>query len=144
VIILHGESEPTGLILVDSKGRKLPPLMLSSSLPLAGGVLTLNRIFQAQHGILFAAMSWKPEHNPGKTYYLALDHRLKRHNQVIVGPDVYTFVKTVEEAAIHAMVRHNPSIPYMLVSMILLGSGCLLMIPWGQKGKPACRNRSSR
>ena len=137
VIILHGESEPTGLILTDSKGRTLPPLMLRSSLSLAGGVLTLNKIFQVQHGILFAAISWKPEHNPGKTDYLALDHRLKRHNRVMAGPDVYTYVKTVEEAVIHAMVRHNPSIPYMLVSVLLLGSGCLLLIPWGQTDKPA-------
>ena len=135
VILLHGENNPIGLILADSKGRRLPPLTIRSPLSLAGGVLSLSRIFPAQNKVLFAAVTWSTENNHRKTHFLALDRRFKGHSQVMAGPDVYTFAETLEEASIHAMVRHNPSIPYMLASVLLLGAGCALLIPWGQQRK---------
>ncbi len=130
VILLHGENNPVGLILADSQGKKLPPLTLRSPLSLAGGVLTLGKIFPAQNNILFAALLWSPENKQRETHFLALDSKFKGHSQIMAGPEIYTFSKTLEEATIHAMVRHNPSIPYMMVSVMLLGAGCLLLIPW--------------
>ncbi len=128
VIILHGENKPVGLILTDSKGNKQTPLTFKSPLSLAGGVLILNKIFPTQHNVLFAALTWVPEKNPRKPLYLALDRRFQGHNQIIAGPNGYRFEKTIEQGMIHAMVRHNPSIPYMLVSLLLLAAGCVLLI----------------
>ena len=128
VIILHGENRPIGLILEDSKGNRQPPLTYMSPLSLAGGVLILNKIFPTQHNILFAALTWVPEKSPGKPLYLALDRRYQGHSQIMAGSNSYRFEKTIDEGMIHAMVRHNPSIPYMLLSLLLLTAGCVLLI----------------
>jgi len=128
VIILHGENTPVGLILVDSEGNKLPGLTFKSPLALAGGVLSLNQIFPTQHNIFFAALTWAPEGSPKEPLYLALDRKFQGHNQIMTGKQGYRFESTIDEGMIHAMVRHNPSIPYMLISLLLLTSGCALLI----------------
>lgn len=128
VIILHGENKPAGMVLTDKSGKKRHRLRLRSPLSLAGGVLTLDKIFATQLNIPFAAVTWQPQSKERKTFYLALDHGFKGHNQITTEQDVYAFEKTIEEAAIYATVRHNPSVPYMLASVLLLGAGCVLFI----------------
>lgn len=144
VVMLGSGMAPTAVSVVrDSDGREFR-LETDKALVLENGSLMLQGLFQTESGFVFAQLLSQSVAGGQQQHIMALNTGT-RHSQVRIDGAVYRFNAVIEAPSIVAIVRYNPAIPLMLVSLVLASAATLLLIGWlrtrnrvqAQKDSPA-------
>jgi hypothetical protein len=129
VVMLSGQTTPSGVVVSRSTDNREFVLEENKPLHLGKGSLLLQGIFEIRAGLLYAQFLWQPDHGNQQKHFMALDAGMP-HSQFEIGGESFQFEKIAETPFIVAIVRYNPAIPLMLVSLILASIATILLIRW--------------
>jgi hypothetical protein len=128
VVMLSGQMMPAGIVISREAGAGELRLETGRPLRLESGSLLLQGIHETANGLPFARILWQ-DGNGDQQHIMALDAGMP-HSQIRVDGVAYQFADIIETPSIVAIIRHNPAVPLMLVSLALATVGIILLIRW--------------
>ena len=129
VVMMSGQMMPSGVVISRSTDNREFLLEANKPLSLGSGNLLLGGFFETGNGVPYAQFLWQPDNGNLQQRIMVLDAGA-RHSQIEIDDAFYRFDKVTEAPYIIAIVRYNPAIPLMLVSLILASIGTILLIRW--------------
>ncbi len=129
VVMLGGEMIPSGVVISRSTDNREFRLEANRPLRLEGGYLLLQGFLKTGTGLPYAEFLWQLD-NGGRQRHVMVLSADAPHSQIKIDGVVYQFNKAIETPIIDAIVRYNPSVPLMLVSLILASAATLMLIRW--------------
>lgn len=129
VVMLSGQMMPSGVVISRSTDDREFLLETDKLLALESGGLLLHGFFETGNGLPYAQFLWQPDNGNPQQYFMVLDAGSPL-SQFNIGGESYRFNRVTELPYIIAIVRYNPAIPLMLVSLILASIGTVLLIRW--------------
>lgn len=135
VIIQSGDNQPIGVALENNADNRIFSFLPYEPTAIPGGILRLQGMFQMETGMIFAQFHWLPTAGQAQTQVIALEKGLQQHSTLALGGNQYQFQEMIEEPYLAAMVRYNPAIPLILLSLLTASLGTLLLIQVGRNGK---------
>lgn len=129
VVMLSGQTMPYGVDITrsaDSREFRLEP---NRALPLGNGHLLLQGLFQTGNGLPYAQLLWQRDDGNQQQHIMALNADAP-HSQIRIDGALYQFKRVAETPFIVAIVRYNPAVPLMLVSLILASAATFLLVRW--------------
>ncbi len=134
VVMLSGQMAPSGVVVSRSTDSREFFLEANKPLPLGGGSLLLQGFFETGNGLPYAQFLWQPDNGSLQQHFMVLDAEA-RHSRIEISGAFYRFNRVAETPYIVAIVRYNPAIPLMLISLILASIATVLLIRWlGTRG----------
>lgn len=129
VVMLSGQTIPSGIAIL--RGTDDREFILEEGRPLAmgNGSLVLQGFFESRAGVPYAHFLWQPESGKRQLFIMAL-HAGASHAQIEMGGVPYRFGRIAESPFIVAIVKYNPAIPLMLISLLLASIATVLLIRW--------------
>jgi hypothetical protein len=135
VIIQSGDKQPIGVVLTNTKDHNTFAFHPYEPVAIPGGTLRLQGLFQTEMGMIFAQFQWAATAGRSQTQVIALDQGLQQHSSLMLAGNRYQFQEMIEEPYLAAMVRYNPAIPLILLSLLTASLGTLLLIQVARNGK---------
>jgi len=129
VLMLSGQMEPSGVVILRKTDQHEFTLEENEPLLLTGGRLMLQGFFETGNGLPYAQFLWQPDNGDSQQHFMMLDTDVP-HAQIEIAGASYRFGGVTETPYIVAIVRYNPAIPLMLVSLTLAFIGTVLLIRW--------------
>jgi hypothetical protein len=129
VVMLDSGMAPVGVSIIRDTDRREFRLETDKPLALENGSLMLQGLFQTEDGFVFAQILSQSAEGRQQRHIMALDTG-NRHSRFNLDGAVYQFNAVIETPSIIAIVRYNPAIPLMLVSLVLASAATLLLIVW--------------
>ncbi|OGS94365.1 MAG: hypothetical protein A3H31_00715 [Gallionellales bacterium RIFCSPLOWO2_02_FULL_57_47] len=129
VVMLGGQMMPSGVAISRSTDKREFLLEENKPLPLGNGSLHLQGFFETEEGLPYAQFLWQPDNGNPQQRFMVLDAGAP-HSQINIDGVAYQLNKVTEAPFIIAIVRYNPAIPLMLVSLILAAVATVLLIRW--------------
>lgn len=134
VAMLSGQVTPSGVVISRSTDNRKLSLEENKPLPLEGGNLHLRGFFETGNGLPYAQFLWQPDNGNLQQHIMALGADAP-HAQIEIDGVSYRFDRVTEAPYIVAIVRYNPAIPLMLISLILASIATVMLIRWlGTRG----------
>ena len=129
VVMLSGQMTPYGVVI--SRGTDNQEFRLEANKPLTfeGGSLILQDFFETGSGVPYAQFLWQLDNGNRQQHIMVLSADAP-HSEIRINGVVYQFNKAIETPFIVAIIRYNPSIPLMLVSLILASAAIFLLVKW--------------
>ena len=135
VVMLSGEMMPSGVVISRSTDNQEFRLEANKPVPLGSGSLLLQGFFKTGNGLPYAQFLWQFDNGNRQQHIMVLDAGAP-HSQIKIDGVLYQFNKAIETPFIGAIVRYNPAIPLMLVSLILASAAIFLLVKWlSSRGK---------
>ncbi len=128
VVMLSGQMTPSGVVISRSTGNQEFRLEAKKPQPLGSGNLLLQGLFETGTGLPYAQFLW--QFDGGQQQHIMALHTDTPHSQIKIDGVFYQFKNIIETPLIVAIVRYNPAIPLMLVSLLLASVATLLLINW--------------
>ena len=128
VIIQEGGTRPVGFTLLRERDKKAFRLTPNTQLSFPEGRLQLLDIIPTRIGIPFARLRFQRQIGEDEMLLLALTSQKTHHSQIKVGHDLLLFQSMVEAPYVSALIRYNPAIPIVIVSVLCMTIGLLLYI----------------
>lgn len=129
VVMLGGDTMPAGVVVSRGTDNREFLLDVNNPVPVGNGSLVLLGFFESRAGLPFAQLLWQPDKGHRQKHFMVL-HAGASHSQIRADGVPYRFSRLVETPYIIAIVRYNPAIPLMLVSLLLASVATILMIRW--------------
>lgn len=129
VVMLSGQTIPSGVTITRGTDNREFFLEENQPLALASGSLLLQGFFETETGLPYAQFLWQSDNGSQQDYFMVLDARAP-HAQIEMDGVPYQFNRIAESPLIIAIVKYNPAIPLMLVSLILASIATILLIRW--------------
>ena len=129
VVMMSGQMMPTGVVVLRSTDNRVFLLEANKPLALESGNLLLQEFFETENGLPYAQFLWQSDNGKQQDYFMVLDAGAP-HSQINIDGTSYQFNKATEAPFIIAIVRYNPAIPLMLLSLILASLATFLLIKW--------------
>lgn len=129
VVMLSGQMMPSGVVLSRSTDNREFLPEENKPLPLGSGRLVLQGFFETEDGLPYAQFLWQPDDGDPQQHYMALGAQAL-HSQIEIDGVPYQLKNVTEAPLVIAIVRYNPAIPLMLVSLILASIATVLLIRW--------------
>ena len=129
VVMLSGQTIPSGVTITRGTDNREFFLKENEPLALGKGSLVLQGFFESRAGVPYAHFQWQPESGNQQLLIMAL-HAGTPHAQIEIDGVPYRFVGIEESPFIVAIVKYNPAIPLMLVSLLLASIATALLIRW--------------
>ena len=134
VVLMSGETMPSGVVVSRSSDNREFLLEVNKGVALERGGLLLEGFFEMGNGLPYAQFLWQSENGSQQYYFMVLDAG-SPHSQIRIDGVPYQFASVTETPFIIAIVRYNPAIPLILVSLILASIATVLLIRWlGTRG----------
>lgn len=134
VVMMSGETMPSGVAVSRSADKREILLEVDKPVALESGSLVLQGFFEMGAGLPYAQFLWQSDNGRLQNYFMVLDAE-GPHSQINIDGASYQFSRVTEMPFIVAIVRYNPAIPLILVSLILASIATILLIRWlGAKG----------
>lgn len=130
VVMLSGQMMPAGVVVTRNRDNKEFRLEANKPQPLEGGSLLLQGLFKTDTGLPIARFMWQSENGNQQKQFMVLDSGQAPHTQIEVNGEPYQFKELIEAPFIVAIVRHNPAVPLILVSLLLASVATFLLIKW--------------
>lgn len=127
VVMLSGQMMVSGLVI--SRGTDKFRLEDNRPLPLGGGSLLLEGFFKTGAEVPYAQLLWQSDNGNRQQHVMVLSTNAP-HSQIKIDGVAYQFYEAIETPFIDAIVRYNPSIPLMLISLILAATATFLLVRW--------------
>jgi hypothetical protein len=129
VVMLSGQTMPSGVVISRNTDNWEFFLEENQPLSLGKGNLVLQGFFESKTGLPYAHFQWQPASGNRQLLIMAL-HAGAPHAQIEIDGVSYRFNKIAESPFIIAIVKYNPAIPLMLVSLLLAAIATVLLIRW--------------
>lgn len=129
VLMLGGQMVPSGVIILRKADKQKFTLEENEPLPLASGRLMLQGFFETGNGLPYAQILWQPDNGDPQQHIMALAAETP-HAQIEIAGASYRFDGVTETHSIVAIVRYNPAIPLILISLILASIATVLLARW--------------
>lgn len=129
VVMLSGQMMPSGVVISRSTDNQEFRLEVNKPLPLGSGNLLLQGFFETGNGLPFAQFLWLSASGSQQQHIMVLNAGAP-HSQINIDGVAYRFSTAVETPLVVAIVRYNPAIPLMLVSLILASIATIMLIRW--------------
>lgn len=129
VVMLEGQMIPSGVAISRGLDNQEFSLEVNKPLPLGDGNLFLQGFSETRSGLPYAQLLWQSDKGDRQQHIMALNTGAP-HSQIKIDGVLYQFNGVIETPSIVAIVRHNPAIPLMLVSLILASVATFLLIAW--------------
>lgn len=139
VVMLSGQMMPTGVIIRNGDSRELQ-LQPNAPQEVAGGSLVLEGLFKTESDVPYAQFLWQPTNGVPQQRLMVLGKGLLPHSQIELNGELYQFEDILESPAIAAIVRYNPAVPFMIVSLILASVAAFLLIKWLRSSRSRIQN----
>lgn len=134
VVMLSGQMMPSGMAISRGTGNRDFHLEQGKPHGLESGTLLLQGFSETEDGLPYAQFLWQPDNGDPQQRYMALG-AAARHSQIEIDGVLYQLKNVTEAPVVIAIVRYNPAIPLMLVSLILASIATILLIRWlGTRG----------
>lgn len=130
VVMLSGQVAPGGVVISRDMDNREFRLEAGQSQSLEGGNLILQGLFENNAGVPFAQFLWQTGDGRQQQLFMVLGSGQATHTQINVAGMTYRFRKIIETPFVVAIVRHNPAIPLVVISLILASVATLLLIGW--------------
>ena len=128
IIVQSGGYPVTGITVVNNDGEEIQFLRGKSQI-LYGGVLTLKDIVQSRFNFPVGIFSWLDPTGETQSVFMALDARVNEYNHIRIKENVYHYVSMTRKPQLIAMVRYNPAVFLMAISILALFVGSIMLIP---------------
>lgn len=129
VVMLGSEEIPAGVAIVRDGDKQEFRLEENKPLVLENGSLLLQGLFQARNGLIFAKFLWLPVNGAPQPQVMALTAGTP-HSQINIDGVSFQFGNIIEMPLLAAIIRYNPAIPLMVVSLLLAAAATVLLIVW--------------
>lgn len=129
VVMLGSQEIPAGVAIVRSGGNREFRLEENKPLLMENGSLMLQGLFQARNGLIFAKLLWRPANGYPQPHVMALTAGTP-YSQIKIDGASYQFGTVIEMPLLAAIIRYNPAIPLMVVSLLLAAAATILLIVW--------------
>ncbi len=129
VVMLSGQVMPSGVAITRGMDNREFRLEANQPQPLGGGNLLLQGLFKTGTGLPYAQFLWQSDNGNQQQHIMAL-HTDAPHSQIKIDEVVYQFKEVVETPFVVAIVRYNPAVPLMLLSLMLASAATFLLIRW--------------
>ena len=129
VVMLSGETMPSGVVVSRSTDNREFLLEVDKQLALENGSLLLQGFFETESGLPYAQFLQQADNGNLQDYFMVLDAGAP-HSQISIDGVPYQFTKVAETPFIVAVIRYNPAIPLMIVSLLLASIATILLIRW--------------
>jgi len=129
VVMLSGQMMLSGVVISRSADKQEFRLEADKPLPLGGGRLLLQGFLKTGTEIPYAQFLWQSDNGNQQQHIMVLSANAP-HSQIRIDGVLYQFSNAIETPFIDAIVRYNPSIPLMLVSLILVSAATFLLTRW--------------
>lgn len=134
VVMMSGETMPSGVVVSRSTDNREFSLEVNKPLALESGSLLLQGFSGLEDGLPYAQFLWQSDKGNLQNYFMVLEPE-SSHSQIKIDGVPYQFNRVTETPFIVAIVRYNPAIPLILVSLILASIATILLIRWlGTRG----------
>jgi len=130
VVMLSGQKMPPGVAITRNRDNQEFRLEANKPQPIGSGSLFLQGLFQTNSGLPYAQFLWQSESGNQQQHIMALGKGQLAHSQIELDGQLYQFKEIFESPSIVAIVRHNPAVPLMLVSLLLASVATFLLIKW--------------
>lgn len=130
VVMLSGQVMPAGVVIsrnIDDREFRMEENKPQS---VEGGSLLLQGMFETKAGLPYAQFLWQIDNGPQQQLFMVLNSSQTLHTRINVAGVNYQFKKIIETPFIVAIVRHNPAIPLVVISLILASAATMLLIGW--------------
>lgn len=128
IIIQGAQHQPTGVVLISkNNGEELSMLPLKP-ISISGGQLTLRGIYKTQMRVLIAQFVWERISHQPQMLTMALDQQMTRHNKINLNDQIFGYKKMITTPMVSVMTRYNPSVPTILISLLMAFVGTILLI----------------
>lgn len=128
VIMLRGQSMPAG-VAVSRDGQEMR-FMPNEPVPVRDGSLVLQRLMKNRAGVPYAQFRWQPKNAAPQQFFMALDVSRLQQAQIDVAGASYRFKEIIEAPFIIAIIRHNPALPLIFISLALATLAIFLLVGW--------------
>lgn len=130
IVMLTTQKRPAGVTIRDAQDGAEHSFMPNQPQVIANGMLVLQGLMQDRSGTPYAQFLWRAENGRQQRLFMALDSTLSQQTQISLEGATYRFQKLLETPFIIAIVRHNPAIPLILISLLLAFSAVLVLLIW--------------
>lgn len=142
VVMLGSEMVPAGVTIIREGDNREFRVEEGRPLALGNGSLMLQGIFETENGLPYAQFLWLSGSGSRQEHVMALVPGT-RHSQIGIDGVTYRFDTVIEAPLLAAIIRYNPAIPLMIVSLVLAAIGTVLLIRWLARNRIS-RNRAGR
>ena len=129
VVMLGGQKMLIGVVIARDADKQEFRLEANKLLPLAGGRLLLQGFLKTGTDLPYAQFLWQSDNGNRQQHIMVLSANAP-HSQINIDGALYRFSNAIEAPFIDAIVRYNPSIPLMLVSLMLAAAATFLLTRW--------------
>ena len=129
VVMLGSKMALSGVVILRNTDRQKFLLEINKPLHLEGGSLLLQEFLETGTGVPYAQFLWQFDNGNRQQHVMVLSADAP-HSQIKIDGVLYQFNKAIEAPFVDAIIRYNPSIPLMLVSLILASAATFLLIRW--------------
>lgn len=129
VVMLSGQMMPYGVVIARSTDNREFRLEPNQAQPLENGSLLLQGLFETGTGLPYAQLLWQRNDGNQQQHIMALN-TWAPHSQIRIDDALYQFKNVIETPFIVAIIRYNPAVPLMLISLILASAATILLIRW--------------
>lgn len=130
VVMLSGQVMPAGVAITRDMDNQEFRLETNKPQVLENGNLVLQGLFKADNEIPFAQFLWQMDNGSQQQLFMALDTSQQHHAQMNIAGTIYRFKEITTTPFIVAIVRHNPAVPLMIISLMLASIATFLLIRW--------------
>ena len=129
VVMLDGQMVPSGIVISRRTDNRQFSLEENKPLPLENGNLLLEGFAETESGLSYAQFLWQSDNGEQQQHMMVLNAETP-HSQIKINDTVYQFTGVIQTPSILSVVRYNPAVPLMLLSLILASVGTVLLIRW--------------
>lgn len=130
VVMLSSQMMPAGVAITRNGNSQEFRLEANKPQPVGGGSLLLQGLFKTSSGLPYAQFLWQPENGDQQQRLMVLGKGQMPHSQIELNGEFYQFKEIIEAPFVVAIVRHNPAVPLILLSLILASAATFLLIKW--------------
>ncbi|OGT19636.1 MAG: hypothetical protein A2V90_04065 [Gammaproteobacteria bacterium RBG_16_57_12] len=105
-------------------------LTVNAPHPLDNGSLMLQRFLKNSNGLPYAAFIWQDSGGNQQQLFMALAADQPEAPHIQIADARYDLEEIIETPFIVAIIRHNPAVPLILVSLLLASVATALLIKW--------------
>ena len=130
VVMLSGQMMPAGVAITRNVDNQEFRMEANKPQPIGSGSLFLQGLFKTSSGLPYAQFLWQSDSGNQQQHIMVLGKGQVAHSQIEINGELYQFKEIFETSFIVAIVRHNPAVPLILVSLLLASVATFLLIRW--------------
>lgn len=130
VVMLSGQNMQPGVAITRNGDNQEFRMEVNKPQAIGSGSLFLQGLFQTSSGLPYAQFLWQSDSGNQQQHIMVLGQGQVAHSQIEIDGEFYQFKEVFEVPMIIAIVRYNPAVPLIFVSLLLASVATFLLIRW--------------